>query len=194
MSKKSQLETKVVPIVQGLLTSGVRKHFSGSNGALSRCDVFMGAAATEILCNMYDTDAGAKKQYRVIVSTLTDEAARLLKDELKAKTFSFNIAMEQCEHMVCFDTWWNGHKHLSSGRPKLPVLRGKSPGFCVFVHDNEILAAVNMYHSNFTQWADRIGLRKSMQPRTSMPSSHYVFAKEARETGLLWINPKLEWM
>lgn len=190
--KKSQLETKVVPVIQGLLSGGVRSLFSDSENARQRCDSFIGNSATEIISNMYGRDSAAKKQFRVIVTTLSDTAARLLKDELKAKTFSFNIAMSECEGLVCFENWWNGV--ANKGRPCLPVHRGKSPGFCVFIHEGEILAAVNMYHSNFSQWADRIGLRKTMKPRTVMPSTHFVYAKEAKETGLLWVNPKLEWM
>lgn len=189
--KKSQLESKVVPIIQGLLRGGVRSKFSPNTEGASRCDNFIGSVATEIVSGMYGSE-GAKKQHRVIVTTLSDEAATLLKDEGKAKTFSFNIMMEQCETLVCYDAW--GTRFVASGRPLLPVFRGKSPGFCVFIHGSEILAAVNMYHSNFNQWADRIGLRKTMKARTSMPSTHFVYTKEATESGLLWINPKLEWM
>lgn len=189
--KKSQLESKVVPIIQGLLLGGVRSKFSNSLEGAARCDTFVGTVATEILAGMYGNE-GAKKQHRVIVTTLCDEAARLLKEEGKAKTFSFNIMMEQCETLVCYDAW--GTRYVASGRPMLPVFRGKSPGFCVFVHGTEILAAVNMYHSNFNQWAERIGLRKTMKPRTSHPSTHFVYTKEAVESGLLWINPKLEWL
>lgn len=189
--KKSQLETKVVPIIQGLLRGGVRGKFSSNVEGAARCDNFIGSVATEIVSAMYGSE-GAKKQHRVIVTTLNDEAAALLKDEGKAKTFSFNIKMEQCETLVCYDAW--ATRFVANGRPLLPVFRGKSPGFCVFVHGSEILAAVNMYSSNFNQWADRIGLHKTMKARTSMPSTHFVYTKEAVESGLLWINPKLEWM
>lgn len=191
--KKSQLENKVVPIVQGLLRAGVRSKFSPNADGVSRCDSFIGNAATEIVSGMYGSSEGAKKQHRVIVTTLRLETARLLKSEANsAKTFSFNILMDQCENLVCYDAW--GTRHVGSGRPVLPVFRGKSPGFCVFVYEEEVLAAVNMYHSNFNQWADRIGLRKSMVARTDMPSTHYVYMDTAIKSGLLWFNPKLEWL
>lgn len=189
-NKKSQLETKVIPVVQGLLSSGVRTLFR--KDAQQSCERFIGNAATEVMSEMYGKDGSAKKQHRVLVTTLSETASRLLKDEQKMRTFSFNIAMSECAGLMCYETWWNGA--VSAGRPCLPVHRGKSPGFCVFVHDEEILAAVNMYHSNFMQWADRIGLRKTMKPRTVMPSTHFVYTAEAREAGLLWLNPKLEWM
>lgn len=190
--KKSQLETKVVPIVQGLMRSGVRTKFSMNSEGTSRCDNFVGAAATEIVSSMYGNE-GAAKQHRVVVTTLSSEASQLLKTEASgAKTFSFNILMEQCENLSCYEIW--GVKSAVHGRPAVPVFRGKSPGFCVFVHGGEVLAAVNMYHTNFLSWAERIGLRKSMKSRTSLPSTHYVYVEEAIRSGLLWFNPKLEWL
>lgn len=125
---------------------------------------------------------------KVLVLNLSDKQLSNLRKEMSSSTLSFNIKFQDCDERAC--GVWDNKKHiLSSERPTIPVSSGKTPGFVVYIYNGIPILSFLSYSSNFNNWAERINLRKSMNVRTSDPSTHYVYRESAEETGLLWISP-----
>lgn len=180
MGKKlSQLESCILPCVRVLAPkhNGTAELASLSNTVSSLFCAL--SCKPEVLAN------------KVQIRQLSSNGLKLLENDLKSRTFSFNIVFGGSNIAEkAWGGWVNKQSPKSrSERPILAVVDGETVGYVVYLYNNVPVLAVMSYSKNFNSWADRIGLRKTMKPSTSDPSTHFVFWDKAFESGLVWVSP-----
>lgn len=180
--KQSHLTKYVIPLVEGMLSS------SNVQTELVFSPSRLGITVTTLLHHLLGKSESREPHLKVVVHELSDTAFEIINS--KSDTFSFNIRFLNSENSKCFQ-WFNGVPQQSE-RVCVPVISGQTPGFVVFVYKKTVVAAFCIYATNFNQWADFIGLRRTTKPATKNPSTHFVWKDKAIESGLLWFSPNLD--
>lgn len=125
----------------------------------------------------------------VEIQELDDEIVEQIIGEESRSTFSFDIVFNKCEGLKCAEWRSKWEPTDKVGRPRITIDQGSVPAYIVYVDKHYVpVVIVNMYTSNFNLWAERIGLRGTMEQRTDNPSTHFVYKGRATDKGLVWFN------
>lgn len=179
MKKLASFNKYVLPILNTMVKFGSTSF--GSGGSKS-------AFVTEMYRNLINKQYDKDMSNAVWVRSLSVEEVDQFIRELSSNTISFNVDFNDCKELIC-SKWQNKGLLPTTRRPLMVVKNGKTCGFNVYTYKNIPVFAIIAYSSNFEAWANRIGLRTSINTRTANPSTHYVRREDAVNDGLVWINP-----
>ncbi len=114
--------------------------------------------------------------------------------ERSAKTLSFNMLFAGCEELACYELA-NARAQgilMSELRPRIDIINGEVSGYHIFVHQGKVVMAIIVYATNLKSWAECVNLGKTAKFRTDIPTSHFLYKREAMNNGYLWLTPELQ--